>query len=109
MNCIRPAKEDPEAKDTNNGETWSHSSLKNSLSYSRKPFPLIIIKPFVSGIVVHQEELSNERGMSYIISAHGAWLSPVRALGLGPRGRGFESHRPDRDVHDIYSSEPEDG
>ena len=26
---------------------------------------------------------------------HGAWLSPVRALGSGPRGRGFESHRPD--------------
>ena len=30
----------------------------------------------------------------------GAWLSPVRALGSGPRGPGFESPRPDARVSD---------
>jgi hypothetical protein len=27
----------------------------------------------------------------------GAWLSPARALGSGPRGREFESPRPDKE------------
>ncbi len=29
------------------------------------------------------------------ITKYGAWLSPARALGSGPRGREFESPRPD--------------
>ncbi len=35
----------------------------------------------------------------------GAWLSPVRALGLGPRGREFESHRPDTYLVYIHQSQ----
>ena len=47
----------------------------------------------VAGLVVHL--CGNVKALVLCIGEFGAWLSPVRALGLGPRGRGFESLRPD--------------
>ncbi len=35
----------------------------------------------------------------------GAWLSLARALGLGPRGRAFKSHRPDQLVNSSQFTE----
>ena len=35
-------------------------------------------------------------------STIGAWLSPARALGSGPRGRWFESSRPDKMEYCVY-------
>ena len=36
----------------------------------------------------------------------GAWLSPARALGSGPRGREFESPRPDKEKGDPLVGSP---
>ncbi len=57
------------------------------------------MKNFFGG--VHFVDKSHNR--SYIelpqsqnnTTKYGAWLSPARALGSGPRGREFESPRPD--------------
>jgi hypothetical protein len=56
-----------------------------------------------------------QRSIHSCLKSNGAWLSPVRALGSGPRGRRFKSARPDsiqhfpaaaHDIHGNHRSHP---